>query len=99
MSEEEPFWGEMERLLAQDEDEVFHRALEEWEPVQRGGAAVDDEAGGAGPSRAVLIFGWTPSSIDGVNAWASTNASSGLGCTNGALSTTTTSWPPASCKG
>ena len=31
--------------------------------------------------RAVLIFGWTPSSIDGVNAWASTNASSRLGCT------------------
>ena len=52
MSEEEPFWGEMERLLAQDEDEVFHRALEEWEPVQRGGAAaaIDDEAGGASPS-------------------------------------------------
>ena len=52
MSEEESFWGEMARLLAQDEEEeVFHRALEEWEPVQRGGAAaaVDDEAGGAGP--------------------------------------------------
>ena len=48
---------------------------------------------------AVLIFGWTPLSIDGVNAWACTNASSGLGCTNGAPSTTTTSWPPASCKG
>ena len=63
MSEEEPFWGEMARLLAQDEDEVFHRALEEWEPVQRGGAAaaaVDDEAGGAGPSRGRFDFRLDP---------------------------------------
>ena len=77
------FWREMEARLDQDEeeDEVFHRALDDLEPVQRGGAAVDDEAGGAGPSRTVLILGSTPSSIDGVNAWASTNASSRLGCT------------------
>ena len=64
MSEEEPFWGEMARLLAQDEeDEVFHRALEEWEPVQRGGAAaaaVDDEVGGAGPSRGRFDFRLDP---------------------------------------
>ena len=95
------FWREMEARLDQDEeeDEVFHRALDDLEPVQRGGAAVNDEAGGAGPSRTVLILGSTPSSIDGVNAWASTNASSRLGCTNGAPSTTTTSWPRASCKG
>ena len=60
MSEEEPFWCEMERLLAQDEDEVFHRALEEWEPVQCGGAAVDNEAGGAGPSRSRFDFRLDP---------------------------------------
>ena len=62
MSEEEPFWGEMARLLAQDDEEVFHRALEEWEPVQRGGAAaaVDDEAGGAGPSRGRFDFRLDP---------------------------------------
>ena len=63
MTEEEPFWGEMARLLAQDEDEVFHRALEEWEPVQRGcvvAAAVDDEAGGAGPSRGRFDFRLDP---------------------------------------
>ena len=65
MSEEEPFWGEMARLLAQDDDdEVFRRALEEWEPVQRGGAvaaaAVDDEAGGAGPSRGRFEFRLDP---------------------------------------
>ena len=64
MSEEEPFWGEMERLLAQDEeeDEVFHQALEELEPKQHGGAAaaVDDKAGGAGPSRGRFDFRLDP---------------------------------------
>ena len=63
MSEEESFWGEMARLLAQDdEEEVFHRALEEWEPVQRGGAVavVDDEVGGAGPSRGRFEFRLDP---------------------------------------
>ena len=49
MSEEEPFWGEMERLLAQDEDEVFHRALEEWEPVQRGGCCCRRRSGWGWP--------------------------------------------------
>ena len=61
MGEEEPFWGEMARLLAQDDEEdAFHRALEEWEPVQRGGAAVDDEVGGAGPSRGRFDFRLDP---------------------------------------
>ena len=98
------FWGEMEARLDQDDDEAFHRALDDLEPPQRGGAAaaaVEDEAGGAGPSRVRFDFRLdpTPSSIDGVNAWASTNASSGLGCTNGAPSTTTPSWPRTSWKG
>ena len=62
MSEEESFWREMEARLNQDEDEVFHRALEELEPVQRGGAAaaVDDEAGGAGRSRCRFDFRLDP---------------------------------------
>ena len=54
----------MARLLAQDDDDAFHWALEEWEPVQRGGAvaaaAVDDEVGGAGPSRARFDFRLDP---------------------------------------
>ena len=102
--DENLFWGEMEARLDQDDDEAFHRALDDLEPPQRGGAAaaaVEDEAGGAGPSRVRFDFRLdpTPSSIDGVNAWASTNASSGLGCTNGAPSTTTPSWPRTSWKG
>ena len=62
MSEEESFWREMEARLNQDEDEVFHRALEELEPVQHGGAAaaVDDEAGGAGRSRGRFDFRLDP---------------------------------------
>ena len=64
MSNEEHFWREMEARLGQDEEdnEVFHRALDELEPVQRGGAAaaVDDEAGGAGPSRGRFDFRLDP---------------------------------------
>ena len=86
----------MEARLNQDEeDEVFHRALDELQPVQHGGAAaaaVDVEAGWAGPSRGRFDFRLDPlRRSNGVNAWASTNASSGLGCTNGAPLTTTTS--------
>ena len=55
-------FGVMESLLAQEEDEVFHRALDELEPVHCGGAAaaVDDEAGGAGPSRGRFNFRLDP---------------------------------------
>ena len=61
MSDEEHFWSDMESLLAQDDDEVLHRALDELEPVQRGGAAaVDDEAAGAGPSRGRFDFRLDP---------------------------------------
>ena len=55
------FWREMEARLDQDEDDkVFHRALDDLEPPQRGGAAVDDEAGGAGPSRGRFDFRLDP---------------------------------------
>ena len=56
------FWREMEARSDQyEEDEVFHQALDELEPVQRGGAAaVDDEAGGAGLSRGRFDFRLDP---------------------------------------
>ena len=55
------FWREMKARLDQDMgDEAFHRALDDLEPPQRGGAAVDDEAGGAGPSRGRFDFRLDP---------------------------------------
>ena len=55
------FWREMKGRLDQDMgDEAFHRALDDLEPPQRGGAAVNDEAGGAGPSRGRFDFRLDP---------------------------------------
>ena len=58
------FWRDMEARLDQDEDEAFHRAMDDLEPPQRGGAAaaatVEDEASGAGPSRAHFDFRLDP---------------------------------------
>ena len=90
--------------LAQDEEEASSSIgpLEEWEPVQRGGAAaaVDDEAGGAGPSRGRFDFRLDPF-VD--------RRSQRLGVhervfrarvhQRGTFDHHTTSWPPASCKG
>ena len=53
----------MEARLDQDDAEAFHRALDDLEPPQRGGAvaaAVDDEAGGTGPSRGRFDFRLDP---------------------------------------
>ena len=82
----------MEARLDQDEDdEAFIGPWMTWSRHNVGVLLSMTKWVGLALLGAVLIFGSTPSSIDGVNAWASTNASSGLGCTNGALSTTTTS--------
>ena len=57
------FWRDMEARLDQDDAEAFHRALDDLEPPQRGGAvaaAVDDEAGGTGPSRGRFDFRLDP---------------------------------------
>ena len=64
MSDEDLFWRDMEVELDQDDDDAFHRAMDDLEPPQRGGAAaaavVEDEAGRAGPSRGHFDFQLDP---------------------------------------
>ena len=58
------FWHDMEAWLDQDNDEAFHRAMDDLQPPQRGGAAaaaaVEDKAGRAGPSRGHFDFRLDP---------------------------------------
>ena len=58
------FWHDMEAWLDQDNDEAFHRAMDDLQPPQRGGAAaaaaVEDKVGRAGPSRGHFDFWLDP---------------------------------------